>query len=74
MGMNPQEMLKFVGAFNTFKGNHPKFVSFIKAVAGGGVPVDTIIEVTVTKPGEEPITSNIKVCQSDLDLFEALKK
>ena len=74
MAMNPQELMKFMGALNTFKGNHPKFFSFIKAVAGGGVPVDTIIEVTVTKPGEEPITTNIKVCQSDLDLFEALKK
>lgn len=73
MAMNPQEMIKFMSALNTFKGNHPKFISFIKAVAGGGVPVDTVMELTVTKPGEEPITTNIKVCQSDLDLFESLK-
>lgn len=34
----------------------------------------TIIEITVTNPGEAPITSNIKVQQSDLELLEELKE
>ena len=29
--------------------------------------------ITVTKPGEEPITTNFKVLQSDLELMESLK-
>ena len=29
--------------------------------------------ITVTKPGEEPITTNMKVLQSDLDLLDELK-
>lgn len=33
-----------------------------------------IIEITVTNPGEAPITSNIKVQQSDLELLEELKE
>lgn len=32
------------------------------------------IEITVTNPGEAPITSNIKVQQSDLELLEELKE
>lgn len=73
MAFNPQDMMKFMGALNTFRSNHPKFISFVQAVTRGGVPEDTVIEVTVTKPGAEPITSNIKVCQSDIELFESLK-
>ena len=29
--------------------------------------------ITVTKPGEEPITTNMKVLRSDLDLLDELK-
>ena len=32
-----------------------------------------IIEITVTKPGEEPITTNMKVQQSDLELLQELQ-
>ena len=38
-----------------------------------GITEGTIIEITVTRPGEQPITSNIKVLQSDLELMEELK-
>ena len=33
-----------------------------------------VIEFTLTRPGEEPITANIRVQQSDLDLLESLKE
>ena len=39
-----------------------------------GLKEGTIIEITVTNPGEAPITSNIKVQQSDLELLEELKE
>lgn len=73
MGMDPSSMMKVMGAMNNFRANHPKFVSFIANVFKTGIPADTIIELTVTKPGEEPVTTNIKVKQSDLDLFNSLK-
>ena len=71
--MDPSSMFKAMSAVNTFKGNHPKFFSFIDSVVRPGIPVDTVIEITVTKPGEESITTNIKVKESDLQLFENLK-
>lgn len=58
---------------NTFTANHPKFVSFLQYAFGSGIPVDSVIEITVTKPGQEPVTSNIKVQQSDLELLDSLK-
>ena len=71
--INPQAAMKVMGAFNVFKSNHPKFVSFVGMLMKKGIPEGTVIEVTVTRPGEEPVTSNMKVMQSDLDLIESLK-
>ena len=58
---------------NKFTENHPKFTAFLNAVFSGGITEGTIIEITVTKPGEEAVTTNMKITQSDLDLFSGLK-
>ena len=71
--MNPAKIMKMMKAKNTFTNNHPKFVSFLSYVFSGGIKQNTVIEITVTKPGMEPVTSNLKVTASDLELFESLK-
>lgn len=72
--MNPQSAIKVMAAINTFRTNHPKFASFVQIMLNRGVEEDTVIEVTVTRPGEEPLTANMKVMQSDLELLAALKE
>lgn len=59
--MNPASIMKMMKEKNTFIANHPKFVSFLQYAFGSGIPADSVIEITVTKPGQEPVTSNIKV-------------
>ncbi len=73
--MNPAVLMKLMSAKNKFTQNHPKFESFVKAVFLGNnsIPEGTVIEISVTKPGEQPITTNLKVQQSDLELVEELK-
>ena len=61
--------MKIMNAKNKFTANHPKFA----AVFSTGITEGTIIEITVTKPGEEPITTNMKVQQSDLELLQELQ-
>lgn len=73
-GMNAASMLKLMGARNQFNRNHPKFGAFLKAVFSRPMEEGTVIELSVTRPGEEPITTNIKVQQSDLELLEELKE
>ena len=73
MAMDMGAMMKLMAAKREFEKNHPKFFSFVKAAFGNGVEVDSVIEITVTKPGGETLTTNIKVCQSDLDLLDTLK-
>lgn len=70
--MNPASIMKMMKAKNTFTANHPQFVSFLQYAFGSGIPADSVIEITVTKPGQEPVTSNIRVLQSDLELLESL--
>ncbi len=72
--MNPATLLKLMNVKNTFTATHPKFAAFLKAVFQKGIEEDTIVEITVTRPGEEPMTANIKVQQSDLELFDSLKE
>ena len=71
--MNPQSMMQLIGALGTFKNNHPKFASFLELMIKGGIPEDSVIEVTVTKPGLDPVTANMKVLASDIQLMQALK-
>jgi hypothetical protein len=71
--INPMSMMKMMQAKNKFTENHPKFVQFLSAAFSGGIEEGTIIEISVEKPGQNRITSNIKVKQSDLELLAELK-
>lgn len=72
--MNPAAIFKLMSAKNKFGANHPKFMAFVKKIVTGGCSeVGTIIEVTVTRPGQEPVTGNMRVMESDLEVFESLK-
>jgi len=74
MAFNPMNMLKIKDALNSFRSNHPKFVAFLSNEFATGVPADSIIELTVTKPGKPAVTTNIRVTQSDLELLEQIKE
>ena len=72
--INPGMMMKLMNAKNTFESNHPKFAAFVsRFFMGGAITEGTIIEITITRPGEEPVSTNLKVQKSDLDLVEELK-
>ena len=71
--VNPASIMKLMNAKNKFSANHPKFVAFLSMIFSKGITEGTIIEITVTRPGEQPITSNMKVLESDLELMEELK-
>ncbi len=64
-------MMKFMGAWNTFRGNHPKFPAFCKAVYEKGIKEDTVIEIVVTTPDNERIETSLKVKESDLELLKS---
>lgn len=71
---NPASIMKLMQARSTFTANHPKFAAFLERMITGGVTEGTVIEITVQKPGEAPVTANMRVQQSDLDLLNSLKE
>ncbi len=66
-------IMKFKGAWDTFNKNHPKFMPFMQAVGQEAIADGTIIEVKVTSSEGKEYNTNMKVTQSDLDLFAQLK-
>ena len=71
--MNPMTMMKLMSAKASFEKTHPKFVAFLNNAMSRPMEEDTIIELTLTRPGEAPVTTNLKVQKSDLELVESLR-
>ncbi len=72
--MNPTAMFKLMQAKNIFTNNHPKVEAFVQNVLTNKIVEGTIIEVSIQRPGEEAVTTNLRVQQSDLDLIQSLKE
>lgn len=72
--VNPMTLMQIMNAKNKFTENHPKFVAFLNMAFSGEMEEGTILEITLKRPGEEPITSNLKITQSDMELFQELKE
>lgn len=70
--MNPAKLLKLKKSWDEFSGNHPKFVNFMKAVSKKGAKEGTLIEITVTTPEGETISSNLKITKSDEEMIAEL--
>ena len=71
--VNPASIFKIKSAWEKFASNHPKFPMFMKAVTVKGIKEGTVIEVTITDPEGNPLSTNIKVTESDMQLFETIK-
>jgi len=70
--MNPASIMKIMSMKHKFDKNHPKFGAFIRMILSRPVEEGTIFEVTFTRPGEDPVTANIKICQDDIELLQEL--
>lgn len=74
MNLNPKTMMQAKKAMEQFSANHPRFVAFFEAQTRNGLPEGSIVEITVTRPGQEPVTTNMRVQPSDVELFKELKE
>lgn len=72
--MNPAKLLKIKGAWDKFSQNHPKFVQFLGAMNRDAIKEGTIIEINVTTAEGKNINSNLKITQSDIELFKELSE
>lgn len=66
-------LMKLAGIKKKFLKNHPKMLPFVNTVIAPGLPEGTVLELTVTKPGETPVTANMKVTSEDINLFREIR-
>ncbi len=72
--INPAKLLQLKNMKQQFDSNHPKFRRFVRAASKSALQEGAVIEITVTPPKGNPISANLKVQQSDLELFEAMQE
>lgn len=70
--VNPTALLTFKKKWEEFSGRHPRFVSFIGTLQGTGVPVGSIIDISVTLPSGEKYQSNLKLTEEDVEMIRSL--
>ncbi len=71
--MNAANIMKLMGAKQRFEAGHPKFFAFCDAVYRQGLEEGMVMELTVTRPGQEPMTTNLKVRKEDLELLNEVR-
>jgi hypothetical protein len=71
--MDLSAVMRVKNAWDTFTRNHPKLMPFMQAVGREAIADGTIIEVKVTSPQGKEYNTNMKITQSDLDLFDQMK-
>lgn len=71
--MDMSMIFKAKSAWNTFCNNHPKFPQFLNAAKQKGIKVGTVIDITITTEDGQTISTNLKVTESDMELFNSLK-
>ena len=73
MAINPMAMLRFFKEKNEFESRHPKAVSFLENEMEN-IPEGTVIEITLNRPGETPVSANFKMTAEDVKFMGEMKK
>jgi hypothetical protein len=69
---NPTKLLKLKKSWEVFSGNHPKFPKFLDAVNRSALEEGTIIEINVTTTSGKNLSTNLKLTQTDTQLFQEM--
>ena len=72
--MNPMERMQFAKELENFKKNHPKVAKFLALEFGKGLPEGSILELKITRPGEEEKVSNMRILPDDQNFLKRLMK
>lgn len=72
--INPVKLFKMKGLWEKFVENHPKFPQFISAVRSNGMNEGTIVEITITTAEGKTISTNVKITESDKEMFAELSE
>ena len=69
MALNPIQIVKLKEQLNAFRKRHPGFCRFINAIRKKGVPEGSVLDVKITSPDGETMTTNFRISPEDLEFF-----
>lgn len=72
--INPASLFKIKSSWEKFVQNHPRIPGFMQAASSGMIEEGTIIDIVITNADGRKISTNVKLTQSDLELFKNLEK
>lgn len=73
--INPITVMKMLNERHQFIQNHPEFYPFLKENFGNGIEPGTVIEVSVTRPGEDMERKvTMEVQESERAFFKAAQE
>lgn len=71
--INPTQIFKLKGLWDRFVQNHPKFPMFLTACKNSQLGAGTIIEIHLKTADGKDLTTNVKLTEADVELFEEIK-
>lgn len=72
--INPAMLFRLKGSWDKFTASHPKFPMFLNAAVNNNVLREgTVLEINITTPEGQDISTNLKIKPEDLELIEELK-
>ena len=71
--MNPAVIMKIMSAKHKFEQTHPKFAQFLSDLIRNGVNAGDVIDINITRADGSRMSTNMRVQESDLELFDSLK-
>ena len=72
--MNPLELMQIKDRALGFKESHPKFINFLRAASHRNLTEGTLMEVSITPPGGETLSANLRLTASDIELIRSLSE
>ena len=73
MTLNPKTLISIKKGFDTFRSNHPKFISFIGNVGSAQVKEGSILELKIVNPDGEEFVTNLKANQDDIEFLKMIR-
>lgn len=74
MALNPLQIVKLKSMLNDFRKRHPGFTSFIRSIRKKGLPEGSVVDVTITRPDGEKVTTNFRITAEDIDFVSAISE
>ena len=74
MGFDPTILFKLNELKNRFQKDHPKVVQFFERENFFDLPEGTVIELTITRPDKEPVSTNLRLNAEDVKALHTFRK